>query len=248
MSDEGSRERRYSDEEFALILRKASEIQLSKGSGPAAGGSSGLTLEEIRSIAAEAGIDTEAVNRAASIVGVLEWDEKTGLAAVIFGGPSKYHMDVEVPGRLPQEELGRILEEIRRACEHQGEASAVLGGVEWKTVGELSAISVNIVPSGDRTSIQVVGDRGPAGGITFIFPMMGSAILVGALGAIFEPTSATGIVSLVAGLLGGGFLTARTLWVSGTKKFQRRLTRLMDALTTAVEKSALPPAGGEEES
>jgi len=247
VNNDDVKKRRYSEEEFALILRKASEIQVSAGNRSAVTGTGGLTLEEIRSIATEAGIDPEAVTRAASILGALEWEEKSGLAVAIFGGPSKYHLDCEIPGRLPPEEMGRILEQIRRAAEHQGEASEVLGGVEWKTVGELSAINVNISPRGDQTSIQIVGDRGPAGGVTFIFPMMAAAILVGALGATFEPTSAAGIVSLITGTLGAGFLTARTLWVAGTNKFRKRLTHLMESVSGSVERTALPPGEGEEE-
>ncbi len=245
MGNDDSNRRRYSEEEFALILRKASEIQASGGTQSGKSGTSGLTIEEIRSIAGEAGIDPAAVSRAASILGAMEWDEKSGLAATIFGGPDKYHLDCEIPGILPPEEMGRILEEIRRAAEHQGEASEVLGGVEWKTVGELSAINVNISPRGDSTSIQIVGNRGPAGGVTFIFPMAAAAILVGALGAAFEPTSAAGIISLVTGTLGAGFLTARTLWVTSSRKFRNRLTRLMDSVSGSVERTALPP--GEKE-
>ena len=246
MSNDDQKKKRYSEEEFALILRKASEIQVSGGSQPGRPGASGLTLDEIRSIAGEAGIDPEAVTRAAAILGALDWDEKSGLAAKIFGGPDKYHLNCEIPGSLPPEEMGRILEEIRRAAEHQGEASEVLGGVEWKTVGELSAINVNISPRGDSTSVQIVGNRGPAGGVTFVFPMMASGILVGILGASFEPTSAAGIISLVTGTLGAGFLTARTIWSTTSRTFRKRLTGLMDQVSQAVERtarpSALPPA------
>jgi hypothetical protein len=246
VSDNDQKKRRYSEEEFALILRKASEIQASGGQRPT--GTGGFTLDEIRSIATEAGIDPEAVARAASILGALEWDEKRGLAASIFGGPSKFHLDCEIPGRLPPGEMGRILGEIRRAAEHQGEASEVLGGVEWKTVGELSAINVNISPRGDSTNIQIVGDRGAAGAVTFVFPMMAAAIMVGWLGAAFEPTSAAGIVSLVTGTLGAGFLAARTLWVSNSRKFRKRLTGLMDTVCGSVEGLALPPASEGDES
>jgi hypothetical protein len=247
VSDDDSKKRRYSEEEFALILRKASEIQISQGSQTPGPGKTGLTLDEIQSIASEAGIDPEAVSRAASVLGVLEWDEKVGLAAAIFGGPSTFHLDCEIPGRIPPEEMGRILEQIRRAAEHQGEASEVLGGVEWKTVGELSAINVNISPRGDSTSVQIVGDRGPAGGVTFIFPMMAAGILVGALGGAFEPTSAAGIISLITGTLGAGFLTARTLWATSTKKFRKRLTHLMEAVSQSVEGTALPAVSEEPE-
>ena len=128
MNNDDAKKRRYSEEEFALILRKASEIQVSNGNQSAITGTGGLTLEEIRSIATEAGINPEAVTRAASILGALEWEEREGLAAAIFGGPSAFHLDCEIPGRLPPEEMGRVLEQIRRAAEHQGEASEVLGG------------------------------------------------------------------------------------------------------------------------
>ena len=241
MSNDESKKRRYSEEEFAQILRKASEIQESPSGSGRRGTGTGLTLEEMKSIATEAGLDAQSISRAAALLGSMEWEEKSGLAAAIFGGPGKYHLDIEIPGRLPAEEMGRVLEAIRRAAEHQGEASEVLGGVEWKTVGELSAINVNVSPRGDSTSIQIVGDRGGAGAVTFILPMTVSAILVGALGAAFEPTSAVGVVSLVGGLRGSGFLIARTLWVINGNKFHRKLSRLMDVLSGAVESSAIPP-------
>jgi len=174
MTDGESKVRRYSEEEFALILRKASEIQEAPGEGAGRLSGQGLTLEEIQSIAGEAGIDPQAVSRAAALLGSKEWEEKKGLADAILGGPGTYHLDFEVQGRLPQEDYGRLLELIRRTLEHQGEASEVLGGVEWKTVGELSAINVNISPRGESTSIQVVGNRGPAAGVTFIFPIAAS--------------------------------------------------------------------------
>jgi hypothetical protein len=241
VSEAEKKGRRYSEEEFALILRKASEIQESPKGGGVRQGGTGLTLPEIQSIAREAGIDEKAVSRAAALLGAMEWEEKKGLAAAIFGAPGTYHLAIEVEGRLPSEELGRILELIRREAEHQGEAAEVLGGVEWKTVGQLSAINVNITPTGDSTSIQIVGDRSGAGAVSFTFPVAASAVLMGALGAVLEPTSLVGIVSLVGGLLGSGFLVGRTLWVSGSRRFHRKLTRLMDALTGRVEAAVIPP-------
>jgi len=247
VSNDDQKKKRYSEEEFAIILRKASEIQASSGNQSSRAGTGGLTLEEIQSIATEAGIDPEAVTRAASILGALDWEEKAGLAAAIFGGPSKFHLDCEIPARLPPDEMGRILEQIRRAAEHQGEASEVLGGVEWKTVGELSAINVNISPRGNSTSVQIVGDRSAAGAVTFVFPLAAAAVLVGVLGASFEPTSAAGIISLVTGTLGAGFITARTLWTSGSRRFRKRLAHLMETVSQSVERTALPPGPGEDE-
>lgn len=142
--------------------------------------------------------------------------------------------------------MGRILEQIRKAVEHQGEASEVLGGMEWKTVGELSAISVNITPRGDETSVQIVGDRGGAGALTFTMPMAAGAILMGALGGAIDPETIAGGISLAVGTLGGAFLLARTAFVSGSERFRKRLTHLMEVLSTSVARAALP-AGSEEE-
>lgn len=241
MSTDKKTDRTYSEEEFALILRKASELQESPKGAKRPGERPGLTLQEIQSIAREAGIDSEAISRAAALLGAMEAEERSGLGSVVFGLPGRFNLDFQIPGRLPQGELGRILALIRREVEQQGQASEVLGGVEWKTVGELNNIHVNISPRGESTSVQIVGDRSAAGAITFTFPMAAAAVLVGALGAAFEPSSAVGIVSLVGGLLGSGFLFARTLWVMTGKRFHRKLSRLMEALSLELEQASLPP-------
>lgn len=248
MSKDEPTRRRYSDEELALILRKATEIQESPGGRSGKGAGHGLTLEEIQSIGGEAGIDAEAISRAAAQLEALDWEERRGLVSVILGGPGRYHLDLEVAGRLPPEEMGRILDLIRRSAEHQGEASEVLGAVEWKTVGQVSAISVSIAPRGDATSIRIVGDRAAAGALAFTVPMAGATVLIGALGAALEPTSAAGIVSLLGGGLGSGLLVARALWTTGSRRFRKRLTSLMDTLSCAVEDASLAPAQSEVES
>jgi len=246
LSEERENRRRYSEEEFALILRRASELHVMPRQEGGRGGPAGFTLEEIQSIAAEAGIEPGAVTRAASLLGTMEWTEKKGLAAILFGEGGNVHLDLEIAGKLPREEVGHILEVIRRVMEHQGEATSVLDGMEWKTIGHLSAVNVNITPRGDRTSIQIVGDRSAAGALTFAMPIGAAAVSVGILGAIFEPTSAAGIVSLVAGSLGAGFLTARALWSTGTSRFRRRLNSLMEAISRSVETVSIP-AGSREQ-
>jgi len=49
-------ERRYSEDEFALVLRMASEVQAGPDPAPP---QEGLTLSQIREIAAEVGIELE---------------------------------------------------------------------------------------------------------------------------------------------------------------------------------------------
>ncbi|MCK5653030.1 MAG: hypothetical protein KAJ42_16690, partial [Gemmatimonadetes bacterium] len=92
MADTGGGGRRYSDDEFALILRKASELQaddpervFSAGEHP----SEGLSLSEIQSIAREAGIDPHRVAEAAATLST----EAVSTAAKILGGPTRYHLE-----------------------------------------------------------------------------------------------------------------------------------------------------------
>lgn len=57
----GDKERRYSESEFALIIHRALELQ----EGPVASGSGeGLSLEEIKGVARELGLDPMVVERA----------------------------------------------------------------------------------------------------------------------------------------------------------------------------------------
>ena len=56
----------YSDEEFALILRKAAELA-NRSEGPDAA-TAGLTLTEIKSAALQVGIDPTLVERAARML------------------------------------------------------------------------------------------------------------------------------------------------------------------------------------
>ena len=74
--------------------------------------------------------------------------------------------------------------------------------------------------------------------MSFTFPMAGAAILIGALRATFEPTTFVGSSGLIAGLLGSGFLVCRTLWGIGAKKFKKRITQLMEAVSETVEDAA----------
>jgi hypothetical protein len=63
MSDD---QRVYSDEEFALVLRKATE--LASRAEPRTPSSAGLTLTEMKAAAAQVGLDPALVERAARLL------------------------------------------------------------------------------------------------------------------------------------------------------------------------------------
>jgi hypothetical protein len=240
VADSGSRDRRYSDEEFALILRKASKLQtddperaLSTGEHPA----DGLSLSEIQSIAEEAGIDARRVAEAAATLST----EAAGTAARIFGGATRYHLEYVRKGEVTDEDLSRIVDVIRREAKQQGDASRVLNSLEWKMMGDVSQIYVNVIPRDGETSVQIVADRSGAGMLTYLFPGIAAFVSIGGIGAAIEPSTVLGVMGLIGACTGSAFLVARTIWSASTRSFRRRLSALMDATSGAVNDALTPP-------
>jgi hypothetical protein len=225
--------RRYSEEEFTLILQKASELPDDGSTMP--GSKSGMSLEEIQSIAAEAGIDPEKVSRAASL---LAGSDQTGRAAAVFGGPSSHHLERAIRGEVSEEDFGRLLDVIRRATVQQGQGGRVLDAFEWKTTGGTSRIHVNVVPRDGETTIQIIADRSGTGILTLLASGVPWLITAVAIGNGLDVTSVAGVASILAGAAGGALLTFRTIWKSTTASFRRKLTGLMEDLSSVVEDAA----------
>jgi hypothetical protein len=86
-------ERIYSDDEFALILRKTAE--LASRSEPSGSSSGGLTLSEMKAAAAQAGIDPALVERAVRMLSA----KATGSPFErLIGGPLRPDNDARFPG------------------------------------------------------------------------------------------------------------------------------------------------------
>lgn len=81
--NEASKDRTYS-EEFAVILRRAVELQ-ERPTGQVPVRSEGFSLREIQAIAREVGLDPDAVARAAA---TLTPEGRSGLARVLGGATS----------------------------------------------------------------------------------------------------------------------------------------------------------------
>jgi hypothetical protein len=140
-------ERRYSDEEFALILRTASE---GRGRPETTTPQEGLTLSEILGIAAEVGIDPEGVSKAAAL---LPSGEVTTMIRLI-GGPPRHRLEHRVPGEVPAKGLGRLVDVARRVLDTQGESREVLRGLEWSGGTATTSARVTVTPRDGETILQ----------------------------------------------------------------------------------------------
>lgn len=219
-------DRRYTDREVALILRRAAQLD----AGLVSESGEGLSLAEIERIAREVGIAPDLVARAAALVE----DGEPGLAARIFGGPTDFDAEYQATGELPRERYGDVVEAIRRTLGQPGKTSEILDGLEWKSVGETTQITVAVRPSAGKTRVQILADRGGSAVIAYLVP--GAASLLGGAiaGAILDPGLGQGL-AIMGTAAATGLLAARTIWAAATRRFRRKFASLVDAVTGQVE-------------
>jgi hypothetical protein len=225
MSDD---QRVYSDEEFAVILRKAAELA-SRPEAPAAS-SAGLTLTEIKSAAAQAGLDPALVERAARLLA-----DRVSASPLerLIGGPLRNEHKLRFPIKLDENSAARLLSAVRISAGEFGGANSGHSssmGMTLQNRGEMEALSVTARPEEEGTSVSVVLDRRA----TFIAVacVSGMAMFLAVLFAAFAlypEAPALGYGGLIAGI-GGTFAIARGYWASSTRKVRERISVVIDAI------------------
>jgi hypothetical protein len=223
-------DRGYSEREFALILAKASELAKPRVAGAAAADRPGLTLEEMKAIASEVGLDPDLVARAARLVAL---DETPSAVERLMGGPMKYRIDAELPNGLNEARANRLLHVIRSAAEERGEGVTDTAGVSWNTVGEGSRVMVTAHAEGDGTRVRIVADRAGALALTTVFSGL-ATLMAGIVVLVAGKSGAYDSVLLGLTLFGGAGLgiaaTARALWASSGRALRARVAALHDTI------------------
>lgn len=217
-------ERRYSDDEVSLILRKAADLQV-QGAARA----EGLTLDAIQEIAREVGIRPEVIAEAAAMIA----SGGTDVTGAARSSADKFRLEIFSPGEATDEQLADLPSVIRKVMEHQGKVSGVLGSIEWATVGQPSQVAVVIRKTPNGTRLEIVADRGGAAVLTLVPTTIGGFLLGAIGGAIIEPGVAGG-VALLAGGIGSGAVVGWAIWRRNTARFKRKMLRLAEALRTAL--------------
>jgi hypothetical protein len=115
-------ERRYTEEELALILDRAAERQ--EGVSPS---TPRYTLAEIQEIAAGAGI---AADHVASVAASLR-NTRAPLRGGLLGAPYRFRFEESVDGEVSDDVVGELLDLVRRELSLQGSVHEALGSVDW---------------------------------------------------------------------------------------------------------------------
>lgn len=215
-----SDERKYNDEQMALILRRAADIQARRDDGQ-------HSLAEIQEIAQQVGLDPDVVALAAA--GVAK-GEGPGTALVPRERRGIITSEFSLPRRASGDEVARMLEAVRRASGHQGTSRQVFDAVEWRSGGEneLIDIRVAITPSNDRTNMRVQHRSETAATLAGLLGGIGGLIGIAAAASVLP---ATGALLAAGGIAAGGVLAFRSF----RKRTAARGEKAVDQIIKAVQ-------------
>ena len=168
MSNLPSKDRQFSDEEVALIIKRAAELQQTEQveQEPA----TTMSLAEVEQIASEAGIDPRLIRRAAQ---GLERPQEVNRPSAFAGAPTRLVFERVVDGEIQVEDFEMLIAEIRRAMGENGMPSVIGKSLAWssgvrgggrRNVGR--HVDISIVSRGGITTIRAEEEmRNLAGGL-----------------------------------------------------------------------------------
>jgi len=227
-------ERRFNEDEVALILRKATETGAFAAQGRDA---DGLTLEELKSIGREVGIDAKAIEAAARHVAVARVQGSGGF----FGMSVAPRYEATIPGEIPREKLSDVVAAVRRAMGRQGVVREEFGGLEWQARDALGGRYVSLQPADGKTHVRVFGNF--RDGIFISGSLGGVSVGVVATAVVASTLKVLGLGALVgAGALPAGFVAgafgARFVWKRLISRETRALERTASELEWALKEAS----------
>ena len=232
MGDSG---RRYSEEEFTLILDRASKLQ-ERADGAAAqlperveGGSTaaGLPLQVVRDIAEEVGLHARFVDQAAA--SLLHDPPVRGHG--LLGGAITYLVADTFARSLTSVQRAELLDVIRGSLRHQGVVRDVMGSVEWSSVGRPTRTTVTVQSHDESVSIRVFTDLSGVAAMIWVVTIVSSLGVAGAIVDSLQPSFAAALpIFGIAGAVGVGL--ARTIWSATVRFFRRRTERLREEIAS----------------
>lgn len=246
MADARSGDRKFNDEEVALIIKRAAELQQTEliAQDP----SNALSLSEVEEIAKEAGIDPALIRRAAS---TLDKPSESTRPSAWVGAPTRLVFERVVDGEIPVDAYEPIVNEIRRTFGDNGVPSVLGRTLAWtstSTGGRRHSrgrqIDVSVMSRGGVTTIRVEEELRNTAGALFGGLVGGgtggtSGLSMGiGLGAFHSPALAVAMLFV----FGGGFYSiARAIYGSIARKREKQLRDLTDRVQQQVEGAVLAP-------
>lgn len=227
-------DRRFTDREVALILRRASELEKAGREGSATG--RGLSLADLQEIASEAGINPDLIGQA-----VAELESRRGLDPVSLLGPATVARETRaVPATVSEDLLAELIRIIDQEVEDQGTVQEALGAVRWTGKGRFLSTQVSLEPSEEETLVRVE-ERYTDALRAMLHAIPASYGLILGLPIFLEGLNLGTPLSVVLALVSGaaGWTLGDGIWRGLAKKSRLRVGRLAEKLSRVASK-ALP--------
>jgi len=212
MPSSPSDDRRYSDEELAVILQRAAERQV-QAPVPA---TRGRTLAEIQAIAVEAGIDPTHVEQAAAAVRA---ERRTDVAGV--QERTEFAHEVTLPDELTPPESTELLDRARALTRLRGVMKQEPDALTWTGTDGFGVTRVAVAARLGRTKISVSEDRTSS----TMAAAFGGLLAGGTLAVIAVPVFLLTGIGILASVVLGGALGGLGAWGGVRLYFRRRAAR-----------------------
>lgn len=221
-------ERVYSDEEFSLILRKATDLASRAESTGVS--DSGLTLAEMKAAAAQVGFDPDLIERAARLVGTSAPESAVDR---LIGGPLRHAHTMRFPVVLSESRAAALFSTVRINASLAGNHdTGHFGsmGMTWHDGGEAEALRVTAIPADNSTVVSVVTDRRVTLGLVLLSAGVAVVLAVLLAGSVLYPLSSElGAAGAIVGV-GGPLAIVRSYWASSTRRVRERISTLIDTI------------------
>jgi hypothetical protein len=242
------RDRMYEPDEVRRILREAAERQdadRAKGEAGDAGGRP-MTLDEIATLARDAGIREDLVRRAAEGPA-----PRAPLARargnLLTGAPMRVVVERAVAGTVGPANHAQLVGRMRRALGEAGRSEVLGDTLSWSTTvsptGAGRNVHVSIEPDADgRVTVRIDERMTPLAGAFFggVFGGMGGGGMGLVLPASLALLPASMLPFVIAVWLVGSFALARALYVWRVRAREAELTALLDDLAQRISAAPAP--------
>ncbi|HTE44971.1 MAG TPA: hypothetical protein VK636_06990 [Gemmatimonadaceae bacterium] len=231
----GGPEGGYTDGEMRLIFERAGQLDVD------AGAERRFSLDELREMGAQAGLNPADVTRAAA--DLRSQPARRG----ILGAPTRFTAVTFVERRLDDSVVSEVVLRVREATRLHGELRAVPGGMEWRARSALGIVIVDFSPKGEGTRLDVlIGREDEAAlaalGAGFAGIAVGVAVgMVAGVGVALHGGPLIGLgVGAVAGI-GSAWGGARFIWSRIARRIANDTSALMRAITETIDSVAVDP-------
>ncbi len=228
--------RQFGDDEVTRILQKAAELQ-EQSVANASGVSDGLTLEELRQVALEAGIDPRFVDQAAT----KEAAPLHGRGEYWAGAPYNWEVQASVPGEIQDADRERILYAIRSEMGQKGELDYVFGRMEWSFNDGVGPVIIGLSSRDGRTEATVHAARLQEAQLLHGLGVPFTGIFGGAIVAKGFGLSGLAGLPLIGSISLVSFGVIRMGWKARARWWERKVRDVLDRIMTIVTDVAVVP-------